>query len=352
MMSILSKRLLLILAWASMATSTYAGNEDRIGSAGGTQLLINPWSRSSALGSANIADVVGIEGSFLNVAGIAFTRKTEVMFSSTDWMSSSDVSVNSFGLTQRVSESGVIGLSVVSIDFGELKRSTVDLPDGDGSFFTVNNLNIGLSYAKEFSNSIYGGIGVKLISESIADARASGVVFDAGIRYVTGERDHIKFGIALRNVGPPIEFTGGGFSFQTEFDNGLPFEATVINRSARYELPSLIQIGGAYDFQLNENHKLTASASFTSNAFSQDQFSGGLEYSFKRYFILRGGYMYEPAIDDVADANGTTFLTGPTAGLSVQAPIGKEGGALGFDYAFRATNPFNGVHTIGVRIDI
>ena len=31
-----------------------AGNEDRVGSAGGSQLLINPWARSAAFGDAGI----------------------------------------------------------------------------------------------------------------------------------------------------------------------------------------------------------------------------------------------------------------------------------------------------------
>ena len=52
------------------------------------------------------------------------------------------------------------------------------------------------------------------------------------------------------------------------------------------------------------------------------------------------------------DVDRTSFLTGVTAGLSIQAPIGKEGGAIGVDYTYRDTNPFDGVHSIGVRIDI
>ena len=46
-----------------------AGNEDRAGSAGATELLINPWSGSSAWGSAGISSVSGLESIFLNVAG-------------------------------------------------------------------------------------------------------------------------------------------------------------------------------------------------------------------------------------------------------------------------------------------
>ena len=79
-----------------------AGNEDRIGTAGGTQLLINPWARSSALASSNVATVNGIEGAFINVGGLAFTRKTELMFTNTDWMSGSDIAIN--GNTIQISD--------------------------------------------------------------------------------------------------------------------------------------------------------------------------------------------------------------------------------------------------------
>ena len=186
-----------LIASCMSPMSLLAGNEDRIGTAGGTQLLINPWARSSALANSNVASVVGIEGAFMNVAGLAFTRKTELMFTNTDWMSGADIAINSLGISQRVGESSVIGLSVMTIDFGDLVTATENLPEGDGSTFSVNNLNIGLSYAKEFSNSIYGGMTVRLLSESIFNARASGVSFDAGIQYVTGDRDHMKFGITL-----------------------------------------------------------------------------------------------------------------------------------------------------------
>lgn len=325
----------------------HAGNEDRIGSAGASQLLINPWARSSALASSNVATVSGLEGTFMNVGGLAFTRQTEIVFTNTDWMSGADISINGIGLAQRVGESGVIGLSVMTVDFGDLVTSTVDVPEGDGSTFTVNNLNLGLSYAKEFSNSIYGGLTVKLLNESISNARASSVAFDAGIKYVSGERDQIKFGITLKNVGPPISFEGDGFTFQTTLDNDL--QSSVEQRSARHELPSLIAIGGGYDFLLAENHTFTATAAFVSNSFSPDQFNFGGQYEFKRLFILRGGYSLEQTGE--LEVDRTSAMTGLSAGLSIQAPIGEQG-AIGVDYTYRDTSPFDGIHSIGVRIDI
>jgi len=45
-------------------------------------------------------------------------------------------------------------------------------------------------------------------------------------------------------------------------------------------------------------------------------------------------------------------LTGPTAGLTVEAPLNKKGATIAFDYAFRASNPFSGVHSFGARINL
>ena len=44
-----------------LCTNATAGNPDRVGSAGASQLLINPWARSSGWGGANIASVRGLE---------------------------------------------------------------------------------------------------------------------------------------------------------------------------------------------------------------------------------------------------------------------------------------------------
>ena len=63
-------------------------------------------------------------------------------------------------------------------------------------------MNIGLSYAKKFTDNISCGATVRMISESIPDLNASGVALDAGVQYVSGDQRQIKFGISLKNVGP------------------------------------------------------------------------------------------------------------------------------------------------------
>ena len=187
----------------------FAGNPQRAGQAGASELLINPWARTSGWGESNVAGVRGLEGIYSNVAGLAFTEKTELIFSQTSWLqygnkmfSAEDAvsSISSFGFSQKVGEAGVLGFSVMSMDFGDIEITTVDLPDGGLGTFSPKFMNLSLSYAKIFSNSIYGGVTVKMINEQISNVGANGVALDAGIQYVTGSKDNLKFGISLKNV--------------------------------------------------------------------------------------------------------------------------------------------------------
>ncbi len=339
------------MALAALVSGTVlAGNPDRAGSAGATQLLINPWTRGSGWASVNSANVRGVEALFGNVAGLAFTHKTELIFSSTNWLSGSDTKISSFGFGQKLGESSVIGLSATVMSYGDLPVTTVDQPGGGLGTFSPNSSNIGISYAKAFSNSIYGGLQLRMVGENIANVKAQGFCFDAGIQYVTGPTDNVHFGIGLRNVGPPMQFSGDGLAVQGVLTSGSD-QLTLEQRSEQFELPSQLNIGAAYDFNFSEISRLTVAGNFTSNAFTRDQFTIGAEYAFKKMFHLRAGYMYEDGI--TSDEDRVTVFTGPSAGLSIDLPFGSEkASAVAFDYGYRATNPFSGVHSIGVRISL
>ncbi|MEZ4799421.1 MAG: PorV/PorQ family protein [Flavobacteriales bacterium] len=343
----MKKLAIYLLTALTSVTAAYAGNPDRAGSSGAGHLLINPWARSSGVAGSSMASINGIEASFLNVAGLAFVRKTELVFTNTQYLVGTGIKLNAFGFGQKVGESGALGLTVTNMNFGDLDITTEDLPEGGIGTFSPNYTNIGLSYAKGFSNSIYGGLTVRLISESIYNAKAQGFSFDAGIRYVTGENDHVRFGIALRNVGPPMRYSGDGLNVSANVtSNGQ--NLTVSQRSEKYELPSLVNVGFAYDFIFNERMKLTADGAFVSNSFTNDQFALGGTFAFNEKFFLRGGYLIEKKAAS-GDAK-TTAYTGPTAGATVQIPVGANGTEIGLDYSYRVTNPFSGVHSIGIHI--
>jgi hypothetical protein len=327
-----------------------AGNEDRVGECGSQELLINPWARSSGWGGVGIATSRGIEAMYTNIAGVAFTQRTEIVFAHTIWLKGSGVSINTFGLSQKVGETGVIGVGVMAMSFGNIQRTTVDLPEGGIGTYTPSLMNINISYSKMFSNSIYGGLNVKIISQKTSNLSVSGFAIDAGIQYITGEKENIMFGISLKNVGPRMRYKGDGLAVNGTVTNA-PYSQTVEQRSAEFELPTTLNIGVAYDFIISDKHKITLAGAFISNSFGKDQYIVGLEYKMMDYLYLRGGYAMEKGTFKKADR--TNALTGPHAGVTVQVPVNKKkGSTIGIDYSYRATNPFQGVHSFGVRINL
>lgn len=368
-----------ILNWLVMGATVFscsvlkAGNGDRVGGAGGTQLLVNPWARSVAVGDANVSAVNGVEATFINIAGLATVRKTQIKADYTNWLGNAKINYITAGVAQRIGDAGVISVGLQSMNFGDVMRTTVENPEGGIGEFTpkVNVFSIG--YAKMFTPSIHGGIQVKVINESISNASATGVAIDAGVRYQTGKNDRLKIGITLKNVGPAMKYKGDGFQYQGQYVlTGAT--ASMLQRSQTFELPSLLSMGVSYDIPLNGdktksaskvdgettsmkkksdiNHILTPMFAFTANSFGDDQIRVGLDYGLstsKVAFNLRAGYVYEKNIFNVE--NRTNALTGFVAGFSIDA-ITKSKSALGIEYAVRLSSPFGLIHTVGLAVSL
>lgn len=350
-------RILVMVSLVSLlsATTVFAGNDDRRGTAGANELLINPWARSSGWAGVNTANGIGVDALFTNVAGLTFLNKTEVLYTNTQWFGGYGGNINAFGLGQPVGSRGVLGLSVVAMGFGDIPITTVNSPEaGSNGTFSPSLMNITASYAHKFSQSIRGGINIKIISESTDNVSATGVAIDAGIQYVTGEDDNIKFGISLKNVGTPMSFSGDGMSLTLLNDQDVT--STYETRSSSFELPTCLNIGGAYDFLFEKfDQRLTVAASFTSNAFLRDDYKIGLEYSIFNILQLRAGYSFQSGL--WKEDNRATAFTGPSAGASVAIPLGKRKDGVKvptvmIDYSYRAAAPFSGSHSIGLALNL
>jgi opacity protein-like surface antigen len=332
------------------SVTAFAGNPDRQGEAGAYELLMNPWARSAGLHTMTTSSVAGVEAMRINVAGLSRINKTELVIGHALYLQGTDIRMNAFGISQKTGK-GAFGLSLMSLDFGDIRVTTTDQPEGTGATFSPNFFHLGLAYAHTFENKVSVGILFRAISETTADVSAFGFALDAGVQYVTGPQDNFKFGISLRNIGSRMSFGGEGLAVQAPASNSGGYELTFSQRPAGFELPSLLNIGLSYDFLFGTTSRLTAVGNFTANSFSQDQVGGGLEYSLKDLFMLRAGYRYEFGSEDEITA---PIYTGLSAGASVEMPLSKENKNVrfGIDYAYRQTRVWNGTHNISVRISI
>ena len=360
----LIKSVLTAIVILGLSLNSALSNPERAGQAGGDQLLINPWAASSGQAGANMANVSGYESMNLNPAGLVGQAGTEVGYSRTTWLSGSDIFINSMGFSQSLGmdDAHAIGVSLVSLDMGDFVRRTSAHPEGELGNFEPQFLNVAVGYSRLFSHAIRGGATIRVVSEQTPEVSARGVAIDAGIQYVAGEYDNMRFGIALRNVGPAMQYRGEGLAVRGSFSEA-DFDMTLQKRSQQFEIPSLLSIGGHYGFHLErteeENEEgdleesvrqeLAVNASFVSNSFRHDLFNLGLEYTFKDLFRVRGGFVYEESL--FSEDDRMTATAGPTAGAGVKIPLGEDlGASFEVDYSFRQTHNFNHTHNFGGRI--
>jgi len=338
------------------STAIHAGNPDRQGEAGAPELLMNPWARSAGLHTLSTSMTSGVEAMMVNIAGLSRINKTEVLFGHSIYLKGTGISTNAVGLSQKIGKNSALGISIMTLDFGDIQRTTTFQPEGTGSTFSPRFVNIGIGFSHTFENKVSVGVLGRAVSEGIEDAVATGICMDAGVQYVTGERDNFKFGISLRNVGGRMQFRGEGLSSTINipsFDNehGL----TVNQRSTTFEMQSVLNIGLSYDYYVAGNIRLTGVGNFTSNAFSEDQIGGGLEFSYNELVMLRAAYRVDtggPSTDKTV--NSEPLYTGLAAGATLNVPASKKENAprIAIDYAYRATKIYDGTHNLSIRINL
>jgi hypothetical protein len=352
----------LLLLGTNMA---YAGNPERQGQAGVAQLTINGWGRSSGFGWASGARVTGAEAMFMNVGGLdRMENRTELVFARTEWLMGSGIGINNLGFGIKMGEdgsAGTLGVQVMQFGIDPIEITTEENPYGGIGTYRVNMTNIGVSYSKSFSNSISAGVTARLVSEGIPDASTSGFALDAGVQYSTTllptanklKRNDFKFGISMKNIGPDLSYSGDGLSYKALIQNGT-FDKTIQVKTASVKLPALLNIAASYDFRLDSDpnqydNKLTVGFGFTNHSFSANQTTLSVEYDYKKMLSIRGGYCYQDGI--FSEDTRTSAFTGPFAGISYDWHVNDEN-LVSLDYSYRATNPFNGVHSFGIRIGL
>jgi hypothetical protein len=337
--------------------SAVAGNKDRSGQSGAPELMINPWARSTGVFGLNASHIGGVEAMKTNIAGLAQTSSTDIGVSRGMYLSGTNININNLAVGLKLGEAGVVGINLMSMNFGDITSTSYFEPEGDG-VYRPQFLNIQLGYAKQFSSHVNAGAAMTYVSEQVGNIGALGVAFEGGIQYVTGKRDNFHFGITLRNLGSNMRFSGTGFSVNADKPQSSPtFAVSQTYPADKFSMPTYLNFGAAYDFYLDENHlkkdsvpvhKLTAIANFQSNSFNNDYLGLGMEYAFKEMIILRAGYRYEKGIGNIEKT--TTMYSGVAMGLTAQKRFGESGPLVAIDYSFRPTQrPANGVHMMSLR---
>ncbi len=106
-----------------------------------------------------------------------------------------------------VGETGTFGMTIKSLDFGEIPKTTSFAPEGDGQTFSPSFFTATAGFARAFSDRVNVGIAGKLISETIEETTATGMALDVGVQYRFPNAP-LTFGVAMKNVGNRMHYDG------------------------------------------------------------------------------------------------------------------------------------------------
>lgn len=344
-----------LLALTILSAQALASGGNRKGTSGADELLIPVGARGIGLGGSYLAGISGVEAIHWNPAGLsASTSAAEAMFSHSSWIGG--IGIDYVAVGANFSGFGNLAFSVKSLSFGDLIYTTETTPDGTGAVFTPTFVTVGLTYSRALTDRIRAGLTANIVTERISRSNASGIAFDIGLQYqgLAGFRG-LQLGVALRNLGPNMQFDGSDM-YRVAAEQNAKRDAQLLKvETAGFQLPTRLELGLAYSATFSELHALTIAGTFQNNNFLDDSYRLGLEYSFRNFLFLRGGYTMAPEADDtnLKNAAGTTtssetsFIYGPSFGIGLK----YEGDVrLGVDYSYNATKIFDGIHSFSLYV--
>ena len=339
----------LSLALASGVADAGAGN--RTGTGGAAELLIPVGTRDIAMGGATVSTSRGIEALFWNPAGAArLPGSASFYFSHMSYIA--DIGVDYGAAAVNFPDFGVLAINAKALSIGDISVTTNENPDGTGTTFSPQFFNLGLSYARLLSDRVSVGVTVTFISERMGDVSATGVAFNAGVTYDNlASIDGLSIGVVLKNIGPQMEFDGGGLLYLGSMEGQNRPPGYYKAEAAPFELPSTLEFGLGYAFSFDEQNALQLAGTFQSNNFAEDEYRLGAEYGFQGMFFVRGGLTlanggWTPWQED----ENREFIYGPTFGVGLRYQFGTLD--MTVDYAFRSVEVFNNNHVFSLGIGL
>jgi hypothetical protein len=327
---IITAALALSLALADAPVAQQTGEENNGFNKGGRTAFqfvkIGVGAQQAALGEASIAGVRDVSSAFWNPAGIMGIERYEAAFSYTQWLA--DMSYVGAAVGGQVGNIGTFALTVASLDYGQIPEAIVDeRSDGrTGQSFSGGDVVLGLAYARQFTERLVIGVGVKYLHENLWEFSTGTFAFDVGTTYDVGWRG-LAIAMALQNYSQGVRFSNADFEYEESYDIPLVFRVGLTGNL----------FGQDAFIGLDEPHQLTASIEAINSNDYGERLHLGAEYVYGGFLALRGGYRI-----NYAEGNwslGAGILTPAMGGVRLRA-----------DYAYVGYEFLNAPHRFTVLI--
>ncbi len=323
--------LALVSCWA---VGSWAQENTRVGTCAAQFLKIGVGARAAALGESGTA-TPGITGLYWNPAAVAAVDRLSAFFSYSSMYAG--LSHNFLGLAYPLGAGSTVGVGITYMTSDQIEITTVDMPNGTGAYYSLNNYAVGLTFSRYMTDRLSLGITAKFIQEGIYREKARTVAIDLGSLLDTGLLG-IKLAMSLANFGGNMRLSGPDLRVSHERwpeYTGNPTRYADLSTEV-WPLPMIFRMGissslvGA-DGQLarSESNEVTVYADATDTNDSLLRSNFGLEYVWNNIVALRGGYRGVVLARDEHDTYNTSSYA---VGAGLHYAVG--GLDLTLDYAY------------------
>jgi hypothetical protein len=230
-------------------------SSDRAGSVGALFLKLNMSPRAAAPGRAYVGIADDVSGVFLNPVCLVNISGNHFFFSEMEYMVDMRglAGVVSFDMPKQVG--GRAAIHYTGFFSGEMTRTTATDIDGveTGETFNWNELAIGVTYARMFTDRFSIGVGAKYVRTDAADFYAHTVAFDVGTLYRTGYRN-LRLGMSTTNFGPDMRFKG---KYDNTYISSI-WQVSISEDYGDFALPLSFQVGVADEIYMDDQMRVTA----------------------------------------------------------------------------------------------
>ena len=329
------KKFAIIFLMASLLFIPDSQAQKKLAQTGFQFLSVGIDARATAMGEA----FTSIGGSsiclFYNPAGLAQMRsRINLSFSQMEWIADIKYNAGTFGLNLFDGKYGVLGVSFLTVDYGEflwtkVAKTEAGFEDIEEGWPQPTAFMLGLGYAKELSDKFSVGGQIKMVTQDLGksyvpvytetdtiqevrDYSKNVPAFDFGTIYRTGFKS-LAFGMTIRNFSQEVKYEKEGFQLPLTFKIGIFLNA--------------------FDFlpSLEKYHKLNIAIDAVHPRSYPEFINIGGEYVFMDMIFLRAGYISNQDVYDF------------TAG------IGFEYFGLALDYSYMPFSVFDNVNRFSVK---
>lgn len=316
-----------------------AGSFSKVGTTAAPFLKIGVGARAVALGGNFVALADDPSALYWNPAGITELKKMSIAGTHTQWFA--DITHDAVTFIAPIGKVSAMGVDLIYLSSGDIEQTTLEDQDGNGIFYDVTDLAIGLTYARKLTDRFSVGVKGKYIRQTLFNEEASTFAVDFGTIFNTGFNG-LRIGMNLANFGGNMRMDGSDLSVVQED----PFTGELIENRRKTEswpLPVIFRVGVAMDIlgageamMQSRDNRLTLAIDGNHPNDNYETIGAGVEYMWNNILALRLGYKNNHDVEKFSYGGGLNIML---AGWRFQ-----------FDYAYASLSDLDDVQRFTVGI--